>query len=213
MGRGKVERAFETVQQQFLVEVTGDEAHPARRQVKDLAELNDLLDRWVRAVYHARVHSETGETRRRGMPRPGRRSFPSRCCCGRRSGGARSGWSARPRPWLSRATCTRSTRSSRAGRWSWSSTRYDELRIAGPMVSRALCGELVVRGHRTRCLALSRMHNCPRSESSEECHQGVRRLVAPRLGSRRAGAGESAFFDRQIAVDVHADGRLNLLVA
>ena len=62
MGRGKVERAFETVQQQFLVEVTGDEAHPARRQVKDLQELNDLLDRWVRAVYHARVHSETGET-------------------------------------------------------------------------------------------------------------------------------------------------------
>ena len=64
MGRGKVERAFETVQQQFLAEVTGDEAHPARRQVKDLQELNDLLDRWVRAVYHARVHSETGETPR-----------------------------------------------------------------------------------------------------------------------------------------------------
>jgi len=62
MGRGKVERAFETVQQQFLVEVTGDERLPARRHVGDLAELNDLLDRWVRAVYHARVHSETGET-------------------------------------------------------------------------------------------------------------------------------------------------------
>jgi putative transposase len=61
MGRGKVERAFETIQQQFLVEVTGDEAHPARRQVKNLDELNDLLDRWVRAVYHARVHSETGQ--------------------------------------------------------------------------------------------------------------------------------------------------------
>ena len=25
-----------------------------------LEELNDLLDRWVRSVYHARVHSETG---------------------------------------------------------------------------------------------------------------------------------------------------------
>jgi len=61
MGRGKVEHAFETIQQQFLVEVTGDEAHPARRQVKNLDELNDLLDRWVRAVYHARVHSETGQ--------------------------------------------------------------------------------------------------------------------------------------------------------
>jgi putative transposase len=64
MGRGKVERVFETVQQQFLVEVTGDEQHPARRQVTGLEELNDLLDRWVRAVYHARPHSETGETPR-----------------------------------------------------------------------------------------------------------------------------------------------------
>jgi putative transposase len=61
MGRGKVERAFETIQQQFLVEVTGDEAHPARRQVKNLDELIDLLDGWVRAVYQARVHSETGQ--------------------------------------------------------------------------------------------------------------------------------------------------------
>ena len=26
MGRGKIERAFETIQQQFLVEVTGDDA-------------------------------------------------------------------------------------------------------------------------------------------------------------------------------------------
>jgi putative transposase len=62
MGRGKIERGFETIQRQFLVEVTGDEAHPARRQVTGLTELNDLLDRWVRAVYHARIHSETGET-------------------------------------------------------------------------------------------------------------------------------------------------------
>jgi len=62
MGRGKIERAFETIQQQFGVEVTGDEAHPARRPVTGLDELNDLLDRWVRVVYHARVHSETGET-------------------------------------------------------------------------------------------------------------------------------------------------------
>ena len=62
MGRGKVERVFETIQQQFLVEVTGDEQHPARRQVKDLQELDDLLDRWVRAVYHARPHSGTAET-------------------------------------------------------------------------------------------------------------------------------------------------------
>jgi putative transposase len=62
MGRGKIERVFETIRRQFLVEVTGDDAHPARHPVGDLEELNDLLDRWVRAVYHARVHSETGQT-------------------------------------------------------------------------------------------------------------------------------------------------------
>jgi putative transposase len=61
MGRGKVERVLETIQQQFLVEVTGDDAHPARHRVSSLEELNDLLDRWVRAVYHAQPHSETGQ--------------------------------------------------------------------------------------------------------------------------------------------------------
>jgi len=62
MGRGKIERVLETIQQQFLVEVTGDDVYPARHQVKDLEELNDLLDRRVRSVYHAQVHSETGQT-------------------------------------------------------------------------------------------------------------------------------------------------------
>ncbi len=61
MGRGKIEKAFQTIQQQFLVEVTaaGD---PARHPVASLEELNDLLDHWVRGVYHQRVHSETGES-------------------------------------------------------------------------------------------------------------------------------------------------------
>jgi putative transposase len=59
-GRGKIEKAFQTVQQQFLVEVTGA-TDPARHAVTDLAELNDLLDHWVRQVYHQRVHSETGQ--------------------------------------------------------------------------------------------------------------------------------------------------------
>ena len=53
---------FGTIQQQFLVEITGDERHPARHPVSSLEELNGLLDAWVRTVYHARVHSETGET-------------------------------------------------------------------------------------------------------------------------------------------------------
>ena len=61
-GRGKIERVIETIQQQFMVEVAGDERHPARHPVSSLAELNGLLDSWVRSVYHARVHSETGET-------------------------------------------------------------------------------------------------------------------------------------------------------
>jgi putative transposase len=62
MGRGKVERVIETIQQQFMVEVTGDERHPARHPVSSLEELNGLLEAWARTVYHARVHSETGET-------------------------------------------------------------------------------------------------------------------------------------------------------
>jgi putative transposase len=61
MGRGKIERAFETIQQQFLVEVTADADDPARHPVAGLEELNDLLDHWVREVYHQRVHGETGQ--------------------------------------------------------------------------------------------------------------------------------------------------------
>ena len=61
-GRGKIEKVFQTIQQQFLVEVTGDEQHPARHPVTSLDELNELLDHWVREVYHARVHSETGQS-------------------------------------------------------------------------------------------------------------------------------------------------------
>ena len=53
-GRGKIERVFETVRIQFLVEV---EARPPA----DLAELNRLFSAWVETVYHRRVHSETGE--------------------------------------------------------------------------------------------------------------------------------------------------------
>ncbi len=60
-GRGKIERVFETIQQQFLVEISGDKDDPARHPVADLGELNDLLDHRVRGVYHHRVHSETGQ--------------------------------------------------------------------------------------------------------------------------------------------------------
>jgi putative transposase len=62
MGRGKIEKVFQTIQQQFLVEVTGGASDLARHPVASLEELNDLLDHWVREVYHQRAHSETGET-------------------------------------------------------------------------------------------------------------------------------------------------------
>ena len=54
-GRGKIERFFRTVRDQFLVEIAI--AAPA-----DLAELNRLFAAWVEGVYHRSVHSETGET-------------------------------------------------------------------------------------------------------------------------------------------------------
>jgi putative transposase len=55
-GRGKIERLFRTVREQFLVAVPG-----ALVAVGDLARLNELFAGWVETVYHARVHSETGQ--------------------------------------------------------------------------------------------------------------------------------------------------------
>ena len=63
-GRGKIERFFRTVREQFLVEITGettgDGADPGRHPVADLDELNRLFTAWVETVYH-----------RRSTPRPG----------------------------------------------------------------------------------------------------------------------------------------------
>ena len=53
-GRGKIERAFRTVREQFLVELD------ARGGAADLDELNRLFAAWVEGVYHRRVHAETG---------------------------------------------------------------------------------------------------------------------------------------------------------
>ena len=61
-GRGKIERYFRTVREQFLVEITGDpEGDPSRHPVADLGELNRLFTAWVETVYHRSVHSETGQ--------------------------------------------------------------------------------------------------------------------------------------------------------
>ncbi len=56
-GRGKIERFFRTVRDQFLVELTEERA----ARIPDLAELNKLFTAWVETVYHVREHSETGQ--------------------------------------------------------------------------------------------------------------------------------------------------------
>jgi putative transposase len=56
-GRGKVERFFRTVRDQFLVEVSTPDGIA---NVDDLAGLNRLFTAWVETVYHPRAHSQTG---------------------------------------------------------------------------------------------------------------------------------------------------------
>src|SRR5690348_9163361 len=54
-GRGKIERFFGLVRQEFLVEI-GDGS-----SVADLAGLNKLFTAWYETVYHTRPHGETGQ--------------------------------------------------------------------------------------------------------------------------------------------------------
>ncbi len=65
-GRGKIERFFRTVRDQFLVEVTdttaADLAGKQLSTTAGLLELNALFTAWVESVYHHQVHSETGQT-------------------------------------------------------------------------------------------------------------------------------------------------------
>ena len=51
--KGKIERFFRTVRDQFLVEIDDG---------VELAELNRLFSAWLEVVYHRRAHSETGQT-------------------------------------------------------------------------------------------------------------------------------------------------------
>ncbi len=60
-GRGKIERFFRTVRDQFLVEITSDGGGAGGSPAADLAELNRLFDAWTQARYHRAAHSETGE--------------------------------------------------------------------------------------------------------------------------------------------------------
>jgi putative transposase len=57
-GKGKIERFWRTVNEQFLVEIPG---RPLA-DLGDLAELNRLFVAWVETVYHRAVHSETGQS-------------------------------------------------------------------------------------------------------------------------------------------------------
>jgi putative transposase len=57
MGRGKVERFFRTVRDQFLVELTA----AGRPPLADLAAINTAFTAWVETVYHRRPHTETGQ--------------------------------------------------------------------------------------------------------------------------------------------------------
>jgi putative transposase len=61
-GRGKIERFFRTVRDQFLVEISDhpDDPSAAGTTVGSLAALNSLFTAWVEQVYHQRVHTETG---------------------------------------------------------------------------------------------------------------------------------------------------------
>jgi putative transposase len=56
-GRGKIERFFRTVRDQFLVEA-------AHSEIPTLEVLESRFMAWVEQVYHRRVHSETNETPR-----------------------------------------------------------------------------------------------------------------------------------------------------
>src|SRR5258708_3522857 len=56
-GRGKIERFFRSVTEEFVVEIVGRVR--GGRPIADLAELNRLFTAWVETVYHRRVHSET----------------------------------------------------------------------------------------------------------------------------------------------------------
>ena len=65
-GRGKIERFFRGVRDQFLVEVADTSAAELTEQqltpAAALLELNGFFTAWIESVYHHQVHSETGQT-------------------------------------------------------------------------------------------------------------------------------------------------------
>ncbi len=71
-GRGKVERWFRSVREQFLIEVTDtsgeDLAAAGVDHATALLELNRLFVAWVETEYHRRVHTETGHGQPGSLP-------------------------------------------------------------------------------------------------------------------------------------------------
>ena len=62
-GRGKIERFFETVRGQFLVEISPDgKPAPAAGCRTAWMQLNGWFTTWAEHEYHVRVHSSTGAT-------------------------------------------------------------------------------------------------------------------------------------------------------
>ncbi|MCA1700048.1 MAG: DDE-type integrase/transposase/recombinase, partial [Actinobacteria bacterium] len=66
--KGKIERFFRTVRDQFLVEIDDG---------VELSELNRLFSAWLEVVYHRRVHSETGQTPLRRFEAAGAPALPT----------------------------------------------------------------------------------------------------------------------------------------
>jgi hypothetical protein len=65
-GRGKIERFFRTVREQFLLEVPDTShvelAEQDRTHAAALLDLNAVFTAWVESVYHHHTHSQTGQT-------------------------------------------------------------------------------------------------------------------------------------------------------
>src|SRR5437660_3291522 len=89
-GRGKIERFFGVVRQEFLVEI-GDGS-----SVADLAQLNKLFTAWYETVYHTRPRSETGQpAATASATTPSRVNSTTARTTGRRTGNDRAAGAAR----------------------------------------------------------------------------------------------------------------------
>jgi putative transposase len=73
-GRGKIERVFRTVRDQFLVELPDPQA---LANITSLAMLNELFTSWVESIYHQRIHTETKQKPLERFLTPGPPSLPT----------------------------------------------------------------------------------------------------------------------------------------